>query len=145
MEANDLTNELGYRPNEVEESRLPAIYEHAQNAYAAMEERASVTVLNDSGEEGLVYEGFLTKLITTELNLSLPYYTKILNELKRMDCVRQLRRGGSTTQSRWVLLRKPTEELFRKMRPVKTAGSSRVETLEQQVRDLNKRLHDAGL
>lgn len=114
----------------------PAIMDHCIAAYDAMVEEAVTE------EEGLVYEGFLTKLILNSLNLSMPYYTKVTKELKRMGCIHQLRRGGSTTPSRWLLLQEPTMILFEDS-PVNTelTGTDRVSVLEQRVRDNTERLN----
>lgn len=123
------------------EAALPTIFEYAAQTYQAMLEEANEEVLGAAygEEEGLVYDGFMTKLIS-DLRLPTPYYTKVLKELQRMDCIRQLRRGGSTTTSRWVLLQPPTPTLFRKMPTDKKPGGSRIERLEQRVRDLNDRV-----
>ncbi len=132
--------------DDVEQVVLPTIYEYSIQTYQAMEEQASTESLGPAhgDEEGLVYDGHTTKLIR-DLGLPTPYYTKVLKELKRMDCIRQLRRGGSTTTSRWLLMQEPTVELFTKMQASNKPGGSRLDVLEQQVRDLRKRLDKAGI
>ncbi len=129
--------------DDVEQVVLPTIYEYSVEAYQAMMEQASSENLGAAygDEEGLVYDGFTTKLIA-DLGLPTPYYSKVLKELQRMDCIRQLRRGGSTTTSRWVLLQAPTVELWTKMAPSRRGGGSRMDVLEQQMRDVRKRLND---
>ena len=129
----------------IEVEALPTIYDYCVRVYQAMKEEASEETLGAQygDAEGLVYDGFMTKLIAS-LNFPVPYYTKILGELKRMDCIRQLRRGGSTTTSRWVLLQEPTVELFVKMPASRKPGGSRIEQLEQQVRDLTNRLNEGS-
>jgi len=96
------------------------------------------------GIEVRVYEGFLTKLITNNLNLSTPLYTTIMQELKRMDCVRQLKRGGGGGTSIWALLQTPTLELFTKAqaRPV-PGSSSRMsqDQIRQALNSINNRLN----
>jgi hypothetical protein len=91
-----------------EEKALPALFEHCQNVYKAMFEVAEPDDVGD-----LIYKGFLTRLITTQLSLSGPHYTWCMQRLKAMGCVRQLRRGGSTSPSEWMLFTEPTEALFR--------------------------------
>ena len=114
----------------------PAIVDHCMAAYEAMEEEAVTE------DEGLVYEGFLTKLILQKLNLSMPYYTKVTKELKRMGCIHQLRRGGSTTPSRWMLLREPTMTLYEDSpEPPEFVGTDRLSVVEQRVRDNTERLN----
>lgn len=126
---------------------IPALFEQCLEVYEAMAEQASMQqAYPDLDEEFLVYQGFLTRLIVQDLHYSNPYYTKVTKRLKSMDCIRQIKRGGSTSPSRWALLQTPTLELFEKV-PSETSGrvNSREESLAQQVRDLNKRLTDAGL
>lgn len=126
----------------------PALFEHCVNTYnAMMEEAHAVTTddLNGKIDEVIVYEGFLTQLITGKLNLSVPYYTSIRKALIEMGCIRQLRRGGSTTQSQWELIYEPTLEMFLKKQPVKQRSAAptasqvrdqRLDELEKQVRGL---------
>lgn len=124
----------------IEEPALPTTFGYSVQVYQAMMEEAQVEPLGPEygDDEGLVYDGFTTKLIR-DLDLPVPYYTKVLNELKRMDCIRQLRRGGSTTTSRWLLIQEPTPELFRKMPEDRTPKGAK-ESQEQRINDLNRRV-----
>ena len=85
---------------------LPAVYHHCVTVWKEMDSTAA-----DDDEGQRVYTGHLTKLFR-KVGLSVPYYTNVMNHLKRMDCVRQLYRGGGGTPSRWVLLQEPTTILF---------------------------------
>jgi hypothetical protein len=134
--------------DEVEEELppLPAIFEHACNVYKEMESEAELVVENDSmhpEEHKLVWEGHLTKLFA-RLHLSVPYYTSVTRELKRMGCIRQLRRGGGNAASQWLIMTAPTEELFRDESTVTGHQSTRRKTalaiMEQRVNDLAKRV-----
>lgn len=132
----------------MEELRIPALFEHCLTVYAAMEEQGSLGPIRSmDNQEGLVYEGFLTHLITEEAHLSLPYYTKVTGKLKAMGCIQQLRRGGSSSPSRWLLHHQPTMELYDETddAPGKKQRTDRLDTLEQQLRDINDRLLAAGL
>ncbi len=114
----------------------PAILDHCMAAYEAMVEES------ETEDEGLVYQGFLTKLILNNLSLSMPYYTKVTKELKRMGCIHQLRRGGSTTPSRWLLLREPTMQLYEDSKEAREMiGTDRVSVLEQRVRDQQEQIN----
>ena len=128
---------------------VPALFEQCLELYEAMADEASMQPLYyGESEEGLVYEGFLTHLITDsdKLNYSNPYYSKLTRRLKSMDCIRQLKRGGSTTMSRWLLVQAPTLEHFRDVATLKaTRPSGRIDSIEQQIRGLNERLDRAGL
>ncbi len=122
--------------------KVPSLYEHCVAVYDAMYERADLERLEsgnnaESTTEVLVYEGFLTKLITKDLHLSVPYYTSTTRRLKAMDCIRQLRRGGSSSPSRWAVLQPPTLEAFNR---TIEKGTTQRRPIDQQISDLNKRL-----
>jgi hypothetical protein len=136
---------------ETEAKATPALFTHCQNVYKKMLEVA-VPESEDpnwpTGADGespnppveiMVYEGFISHLIR-DLHLSTPNYTYCLRALKQMGCVRQLRRGGSTTPSRWQLISSPTEELFESI--VNKGGrnskpTDRVGMLQEQIQRLN--------
>ena len=123
----------------------PALFHHCEDTYHEMLYQAKPEVLDGSDEEVMVYEGFLTELITNKLNLSVPYYTSITQALKKMGCARQLRRGGSNTQSQWLLIKEPTPEAFHKAGvkgPTRTkyATQKDVQMLEQQIVGLVSRV-----
>lgn len=84
----------------------PAMLVHCETVYAKMLERSTPVT------EGILYEGMLTHLFE-EVGLSTPYYTHVMTKLKAMDCVRQIRRGGGNTPSRWLLLQEPVIESWR--------------------------------
>lgn len=121
---------------------LPAVYEHACTVYRKMEEDAVLTA-HDQYEENdsavLIWSGHLTKLFA-ELHLSVPYYTSVTRELKRMGCIRQKRRGGGNAPSEWYVLMAPSEEAFLADTRVNhvVERKTKMGMLEQQVRDLSK-------
>jgi len=134
-------------PEAAEESdQLPAVFQHCCDVYTAMLEKAKPVALSE--EEGggnmIVYEGFLTQLFK-DLRLSVPYFTSVTQELKRMGSIRQLRRGGGQAPSQWELVKAPSEELWRESEPMNKPGKSRMDILEQKVRDLTKQVNDAEL
>jgi hypothetical protein len=90
----------------------PALFDHCVKVYEAMLADAT-----PDESQMIVYEGFLTQLITGKLNLSVPYYTSTRKALVNMGCIRQLRRGGSTTPSQWELIYEPTLEAFMRQQP----------------------------
>ena len=128
---------------------VPALFEQCLQLYEAMTDEASMQPTHHGEvEEGLVYEGFLTHLVTDsdKLNYSNPYYTKLTQRLKGMDCIRQLKRGGSTTMSRWLLVQPPTLEHFKDVATQKkTRPSGWRDSVDQQIRALSERLDRAGL
>lgn len=82
------------------------LYQHCESAYNKMLESAKRV------DGAVVWEGALTRLITRDLNLSIPYYTSITRTLRAMGCIRQLKRGGGTAGSQWELINDPTEDKF---------------------------------
>lgn len=116
-------------------------YHYCVDTYSLMEERAQRFTAAQTGTVAMVvWEGFFTKLITEELNLSVPYYTTIRRELIRMECIRQLRRGGGSSPSQWELLRPPTVELWHNAPAKRSQTNSKQEATAGQVGDLNKRV-----
>jgi hypothetical protein len=120
----------------------PALFEHCATVYKAMKDEAQI--VEREGQDVLIYEGFLTKLFE-RLHLSTPYYSSVMAELQRMDCVRQLRRGGGSSPSEWAVVQKPTRQLWdsRSSRPRKQRQNRRAEPDEatnQRLRDLQKRI-----
>jgi hypothetical protein len=67
--------------------------------------------LDLDGELHPVWTGYLTHLMR-DLGKYGPYYSKIKGDLEEMDCIRQLRRGGGSTPSQWLLVQPPTEVLY---------------------------------
>src|SRR5258706_10934436 len=118
-----------------------ALFTHCEAVYNAMSEKSEVN------PDGRVYEGFLTKLFD-ELELSVPYYSQVLTELKRMGCIEQVKRGGGTAMSIWYLLEPPTEDAFKSL-PELTRNAlggfkiqrqfdSRIKELERRVNNLEQ-------
>jgi len=117
-----------------------ALFEHCMLVYNKMledstEERAT------EGFTGNVYRGHLTKLFM-DLGLSVPYYTSVMGNLKKMNCVAQLRRGGGKSNSVWALISPPElttfEELVDPRNAKATSGRQTVsQALQQQIRDLH--------
>lgn len=144
------------------EERVPALYEHCVRAYETMLAEATpvtravdIAMLEDSNVQEaspathvriVVYEGFLTQLVTGKLNLSVPYYSTIRKSLIRMGCIRQLRRGGGNTPSQWELIHAPTLDAFENADGgvPKTANQSKFETMkltyDQQIQALASRV-----
>lgn len=117
-----------------ETKATPIMFDHCRNVYDKMLVEAAV---NSDGV--LVYEGHLTKLFQ-DLQLPSPYYTSIMNHLKAMGCVEHLRRGGGNAYSVWSIITPPTENSFESMVTMKRPQRGRLNMLEQQIRDLSKRV-----
>lgn len=136
----------------------PALYEHCVRTYEAMLAQAKTLTVTSKGveledrsvdpdedttaSEIIVYEGFLTQLITGKLNLSVPYYTSITRALVRMGCIRQMRRGGGASPSQWELIYQPTEKAFYDTHPKKAPKQTKDEAHAEQIRNLAQRVTD---
>lgn len=131
-----------------EEATTPALFHHCETVYDELLSQAKRVELDNGASTGMVYEGFLTALIKDDLHLSTPYYTSVTNALKKMGCIQQLRRGGSTTPSQWLLLKEPTLDLWNDNKLGQNTGRIKYVTLDQhralqtQIGDLNRRLSE---
>lgn len=112
----------------------PVMYDHCVAIYQKMVAEADTNEEND-----LVYTGHLTKLFAS-LGFPSPYYTSIMNHLKAMGCVEHLRRGGGNAHSVWKMVTPPTEESFESMVTMLRPQRGRLNQLEQQLRDLSRRV-----
>lgn len=128
--------------------KAAALFGHCVETYNAMAEAATLQSGGEDGDDVLVYEGFLTKLFRDTLHLAVPYYSHVMRCLKAMDCVRQLRRGGSTTPSRWALLQPPTSENYEQIRvqtqivpAAQAARDQQIRDMRQQITDLERRVY----
>lgn len=115
----------------------PALFEHACNVYADMEKSAKPVA--HQGQEILVYEGHLTQLFKG-LRLSVPYYTAIKNQLIGMGCIEQMRRGGGSGMSKWVLWKTPTLDEWQAFSPSKSRRGSKQLMMEQRIKALQDRI-----
>ena len=111
-------------------------YRYCSNVYRVMKKES----FHHAESNQIIWEGFFTKLITEDLGLSVPYYSTIRRELIRMECIRQLRRGGGSSPSQWALLREPTEELWHNSPAKRMQTNSKQEQNAGQIGDLIKRL-----
>lgn len=128
-----------------DDTSIPVIFDHCVVVYKAMYDLAEQREAED-GSSMLVYEGHLTHLLTS-LNFSTPFYTGITRELKRMGCIRQLRRGGGNTPSQWLMITEPTREIYRNApKAVYTANRSKRESqmraIEVSMRDLYRKYEE---
>lgn len=117
---------------------VPALFEHSQNVYKEMVKSARHMPEYD---DLLVYEGHLTQLFK-RLRLAVPYYTEIKNHLTHMGCIEQVRRGGGSAESRWVLWKEPDLEEW-KDSTTRPRRGNKTTMHEQQIRILNERLASA--
>jgi hypothetical protein len=126
----------------------PMMWDHIKDIFTAMNERAQDEDLHQGDElvdpeTQRVYTGHLTSLFA-ELQKPAPYYTDIMTALKAMGCVEQLRRGGGSAESKWVICYPPTEEGYLAYLNNRSGSKKpgKVEILEQQVRTLSTRVQD---
>jgi hypothetical protein len=117
------------------------MYDHSKRVYMKMLEEAKMEeVAGESGEPMVLWTGHLTHLIKDKLNYSTPYYSSITQNLKRMGCIKQIRRGGGNAPSVWELLKEPSEDLFKNAEELRKPGNTSQDMFMQNMRDLNARL-----
>jgi hypothetical protein len=119
------------------EEAPPRLYEHCLAVFARMKREAHPTQIE--GIHALVYEGFLTRLFS-ELQLATPYYTSVMQRLKKMGCVRQLSRGGGNSPSRWELIKDPIWEDFEAAEQRRLQSATKLGQVQGQIADLNRRV-----
>lgn len=139
-----------------EDKPMKALYEHCVTVFEEMQEEAvpeETTQINQAGAAGtptagdvqteangyLIWTGHTTQVFA-RLGLATPYYTSVMQALKKMGCVEQVKRGGGNSMSKWRLVRPPEESIFEAAEKLKTPVGGTQKALEQQVRDLNKRV-----
>lgn len=122
--------------------RTPALLEHSKEVWHAMYDESQPGEVDSDTYQ--IYRGFLTKLFS-KVRLSTPYYSSVMQTLKKMDCVRQLRRGGGGSPSEWALIQEPTVALFMQtannptpINPRKASGNT--QQLLQMIKDLTARV-----
>jgi hypothetical protein len=125
---------------------MPAQFDHCMRVYAMMDSESRTEEV-DGNPEGMsverkVWEGHTTRIFN-DLRLSTPYYTSVMAHLKRMGCVEQLRRGGGSATSLWLLIREPTLDLYEKkgsghVNPTTLTG--RTAENERNIRELNRKM-----
>jgi len=123
------------------QSAPPRLYEHSLRVFEEMRKHARARQIQDGGNDrhALVYEGFMTQLFR-DLDLSTPYYSKILRRLQRMGCIIQLSRGGGNAPSRWELLKEPEYPEFEEAEQARRRVPTRLGQVEQRVVDINDRV-----
>jgi hypothetical protein len=114
------------------------MYDHCKKVYEKMHHDAVVKAEGDI--RMLVWEGFMTRLIQSDLGLAVPYYTAVRGHLTRMGCIRQLRRGGGNAKSQWEVIKEPTKEAFENAEASKSTQARARETHSAQINDLSKRV-----
>lgn len=120
---------------DVEELKpIATLYDHCVTIYNEM-----ATQARETEENGLVYEGHLTKLFQ-DCGMAQPHYTSVRQQLMNMGCIHQLRRGGGGAMSKWKILKEPTEEDFRGAKALRKPLTGKMASVEQQMRDFNRRL-----
>lgn len=121
-----------------DEDSTPVMYDHCMATYEKM--KSTVEIVEVEGTRIAVWEGFLTRLIQSDLQLAVPYYSAIRGHLIRMGCIKQLRRGGGNSKSQWELIRPPSKELFDSAQATGNQRQRQKEAHTQQLSDLTRRV-----
>jgi hypothetical protein len=112
----------------------------ARSTTQFLEAEGGQTVSQDDAKN--VYEGHLTRLFS-DLGIANPYYSKIRDALVAQGCIDQLRRGGGSALSKWIVVKPPEEETFRSFMEMKRRPQGKTNILEQQVSGLRGMVNDA--
>lgn len=121
------------------ENEEPVLLQHCKVIYDGMLEQAEEPVDETKPRE---WRGMLTKLFV-RLDYGTSNYSRIVNMLRSMGCIEQVRRGAGKVDSVWLLWQPPSLELFEWVKEQELYGGDREETspqessVEQRLRDLN--------
>lgn len=126
---------------------MKALYDHCITVFDEMFKEAepevdiSIADVNEGEAPSgyMIWTGHTTQLFA-RLGMATPYYTTVMQALKKMSCVEQVKRGGGNSMSKWRLVRRPEEEFFEAAEKLKKPVQGGQKALEQQVRDLNQRV-----
>jgi DNA-binding transcriptional regulator PaaX len=123
---------------------MKALFDHCITVFEEMMSEATPELDHDPAAETpatgyMIWTGHTTQLFA-RLGLSTPYYTTVMDRLKKMGCVEQIKRGGGNALSKWRLVRPPEEEFFHAAERMKKPTQGSHAALEQQVRSLSIRL-----
>jgi hypothetical protein len=138
-----------------EERPMKALYDHCVTVFDEMFKEAVPEETAQLEKDGIaatarsdievvpsgymIWTGHLTQVFA-RLGMATPYYTSVMSALKKMGCVEQVKRGGGNSMSKWRLVRRPEEDFFHAAEKLKLPTQGSQKALEQQVRDMNKRL-----
>jgi hypothetical protein len=88
-----------------------AIFRHTIRFYDTLDAKAVE-------EDGVrVFRGHPTTIVTEDMKLPIPYYSKMRQALITIGCVQQIKRGSAKSKSEWVLVRRPLDEDFDSVDP----------------------------
>ena len=88
-----------------------AIFRHTIRFYDTLDAKAVE-------EDGIrVFRGHPTTIVTEEMKLPIPYYSKMRQALITIGCIQQIKRGSAKSKSEWVLVRRPEDADFDSVDP----------------------------
>lgn len=94
--------------DKVKRESLPKLFEQCRDTYEFMAKHVS----GEKYDGKDVYIGFLTKDLEEALGIPLSQYSRIINTLKELNCIGQIKRGAARVPSEWVLIGPPDYEAF---------------------------------
>jgi hypothetical protein len=124
---------------EVQLSAPPALWGHTQRVFKSMKDGAE---LDDEGR--LIYKGYITHLFRN-CNVPVPTYGPVLDILKRIGCITQVKRGGGGAMSEWQILDDLELDAFMAMLGKDMAKSSarpnsKFPAIDQQLDDIRNNI-----
>lgn len=133
---------------ETEGETTSALLNHCMAVYDAMHEESEEYLDGGyaPGEAPRIYIGMLTNLFV-RLDYGISNYSRIVNAMRDMGCVEQIRRGAGKTPGMWLLWRRPDEALFEWVKTYNRENKERREdalgdSVEQRLRDMQTVIND---
>lgn len=116
----------------------PKLFDHIVATYDELAKHA----LDKDGK--LTFEGSKVEAYRS-VNLSQSYYTPIFDALTEMGCIEQVQRGFARTPSVIVLHKRPVLSEFEGMYRGGLTKPTKLDTLRQQIENLDRRLPSIDL
>lgn len=116
----------------------PKLFDHIVATYDELAKHA----LDKDGK--LTFEGSKVEAYRS-VNLSQSYYTPIFDALTEMGCIEQVQRGFARTPSVIVLHKRPVLSEFEGMYRGVLTKPTKLDTLRQQIENLDRRLPSIDL
>ena len=111
------------------------VYSYAQTIYNHMKENAE----RDEETGGLYWTGTVTSVFA-EAGINNANYSRVMNALKAMDCIKVKYRGGGAAKMEFWVMGPPNEVAYERAREDGALGNNKALQFHKETRDLNNRV-----
>lgn len=111
------------------------VYNYAQTIYDHMKENAQ----RDEETGDLYWSGTVTTVFA-EVGINNANYSRVMNALKAMDCIKVKYRGGGAAKMEFWVMGPPNEIAYERAREDGALGNNKALQFHKETRDIAKRL-----